>query len=137
MVEPRLVTEVPGPKARGVIRRDHEVTSPSLPRAYAFAPARGAGAVVEDVDGNCFLDFNAAIAVCSTGHAHPAVVRAIKEQAEKLLHYSASDFFLPVYAETCARLAEIVKAHEASALRGTPAGVDVGGDKGEHAFRGN
>src|SRR6266550_5142907 len=107
LVEPRLVTEVPGPNARAVIRRDHVVTSPSLPRAYALAPARGAGALVEDVDGNCFLDFNAAIAVCSTGHAHSAVVRAIKEQSEKLLHYSASDFFLPIYAETCARLDQI------------------------------
>src|SRR5437867_6918906 len=107
LTEPRLVTEIPGPKARAVIHQDDRVTSPSLPRAYAFAPARGAGAVVEDVDGNGFLDFNAAIAVCSTGHAHPAVVEAIKEQAEKLLHYSASDFFLPIYAETCARLDEI------------------------------
>jgi 4-aminobutyrate aminotransferase len=60
--------------------------------------------MVEDVDGNVFLDLNAGIAVCSTGHAHPAVVRAIVEQAERLLHYSASDFFLPIYAETCARL---------------------------------
>src|SRR5207245_9698369 len=87
--------------------QDGLVRRPSLPRAYALAPARGAGAMVEDVDGNCFLDFNAAIAVCSTGHAHPQVVEAIKEQAEKLLHYSASDFFLPIYAETCARLDEI------------------------------
>ncbi len=90
-----------------MIRHDDRVTSPSLPRAYGLAPARGAGAVVEDVDGNAFLDFNAAIAVCSTGHAHPRVVEAIKEQAEKLLHYSASDFFLPIYAETCSRLDDI------------------------------
>jgi 4-aminobutyrate aminotransferase len=60
--------------------------------------------VVEDVDGNVYLDFNAAIAVCSTGHAHPRVVEAIQAQAELLLHYSASDFYLPIYAETCARL---------------------------------
>ena len=90
-----------------VIKGDAEVTSPSLPRAYAFAPARGAGALVEDVDGNVFLDFNAGIAVTSTGHAHPNVVRAIKEQAERLLHFSGGDFFLPIYSETCARLAEI------------------------------
>jgi 4-aminobutyrate aminotransferase len=60
--------------------------------------------MVEDVDGNAFVDLNAGIAVCSTGHAHPRVVRAITEQAERLLHYSASDFFLPIYAETCSRL---------------------------------
>jgi 4-aminobutyrate aminotransferase len=105
--EPRLVTEVPGPKARAQIEADARVTSPSLPRVYAFVPARGAGSMVEDVDGNVFLDLNAGIAVCSTGHSHPAVVQAITEQAEKLLHYSASDFFLPIYAETCARLDSI------------------------------
>lgn len=105
--EPRLVTEVPGPRARALVAADSSVTSPSLPRAYPFAPHRGAGAVVEDVDGNCFIDLNAAIAVCSTGHAHPAVVAAIKEQADRLLHYSASDFYLPIYAELCARLGEI------------------------------
>lgn len=67
-------------------------------------PARGAGAVLEDVDGNVCLDFNAGIAVCSTGHAHPEVVRAISEQAERLLHYSASDFYLPTYTQVCERL---------------------------------
>ena len=107
LTEPRLVTDLPGPRASAVIERDGRITSPSLPRAYPLAPARGAGAVVEDVDGNAFLDFNAAIAVCSTGHAHPKVVAAIKEQAEKLLHYSASDFYLPIYSEVCARLESI------------------------------
>jgi 4-aminobutyrate aminotransferase len=104
IVEPRLVSELPGPKVRELIDRDARVTSPSLPRAYPFAPARGAGSVLEDLDGNYFLDFNAGIAVCSTGHAHPKVVGAIQAQAERLLHYSASDFFLPIYAEVCERL---------------------------------
>ncbi len=104
---PRLVTEIPGPRARAIVAADTSVTSPSLPRAYPFAPHRGAGAIVEDVDGNCFIDLNAAIAVCSTGHAHPAVVAAIKEQADRLLHYSASDFYLPIYAQLCARLGKI------------------------------
>jgi 4-aminobutyrate aminotransferase len=105
--EPRIVTEVPGPKARFIIEADLKVTSPSLPRAYALAPVRGAGVMVEDADGNVFLDFNAGIAVTSTGHAHPKVVKAIQEQAERLLHFSGGDFFLPIYYETCARLAEI------------------------------
>jgi 4-aminobutyrate aminotransferase len=105
--EPRLVTEVPGPRARALVERDAQVTSPSLPRAYQFAPARGAGCMVEDLDGNVFLDLNAGIAVCSTGHAHPAVVEAVARQAEKLLHYSASDFYLPIYSETCARLHDV------------------------------
>ncbi len=105
VVEPRLVTpSLPGPRAREVIERDALVTSPSLPRAYPLVPARGAGSVVEDVDGNRFLDFNAGIAVCSTGHSHPAVVEAIKRQADQLLHYSGTDFYLPVYSDVCARL---------------------------------
>jgi 4-aminobutyrate aminotransferase len=107
MTEPRLVTEIPGPRGRAVIEADHKVTSPSLPRAYPFVPVRGAGSMVEDVDGNVFLDFNAGIAVCSTGHAHPKVVRAIQDQAERLLHYSASDFYVPIYSEVCAELDRI------------------------------
>ena len=104
---PHLLTEVPGPRARALIERDGRVTSPSLPRAYPLVPARGAGVVVEDVDGNRFLDLNAGIAVASTGHCHPEVVAAIRRQAGELLHYSASDFFLPIYVELCERLAAI------------------------------
>jgi len=107
VTEPRILTDLPGPAAKAVIEADAKVTSPSLPRAYPFAPERGAGAVVQDVDGNVFLDLNAAIAVCSTGHAHPKVVEAIRAQAGRLLHYSASDFYLPIYGETCAILDEI------------------------------
>jgi 4-aminobutyrate aminotransferase len=101
---PRQVTEIPGPRAREAIERDARFTSPSLPRAYPLVPARGAGAVVEDVDENRFLDMNAGIAVCSTGHAHPRVVAAIREQAERLLHYSGTDFYLPIYGEVCEAL---------------------------------
>jgi 4-aminobutyrate aminotransferase len=104
---PRIVTELPGPKARALIERDGRVTSPSLARAYPFVPAFGAGCVVEDVDGNRFLDFNAGIAVASTGHAHPDVVEAITQQAGKLLHYSGTDFYLPIYAEVCEHLDRI------------------------------
>jgi 4-aminobutyrate aminotransferase len=107
VTEPRLQTPVPGPEAEALVAADETVTSPSLPRAYRFVPRRGAGAVLEDVDGNLFLDFNAGIAVCATGHSHPDVVAAIKEQAEQLLHYSASDFYLPIYSEMCARLDQI------------------------------
>ena len=105
--EPRLVTPIPGPNTQAVVERDERVTSPSLPRAYAFAPERGAGVMVEDVDGNVFLDLNSAIAVCSTGHAHPLVTEAITRQAGKLLHYSASDFYLPIYSELCSRIDDI------------------------------
>ena len=102
---PHIVTELPGPKARAHVAFDEEWTSPSLPRAYPIVPVRGEGLTVEDIDGNLFLDFAAGIAVTSTGHAHPQVVAAIKEQAAELIHFSASDFYLPIYAETCRRLA--------------------------------
>jgi 4-aminobutyrate aminotransferase len=98
---PALVTDIPGPQAQARVERDRKVTSPSLPRAYPFAPKRGAGSVVEDVDGNRFLDLNASIAVTSTGHSHPKVVEAIQRQAAELIHYSASDFYLPIYSDLC------------------------------------
>ena len=104
---PDLITEIPGPKAREHVKFDEEWTSPSLPRAYPIVPVRGRGMAIEDIDGNLFLDFAAGIAVNSTGHAHPRVVGAIKEQASELIHYSASDFYLPVYAEVARELARI------------------------------
>jgi 4-aminobutyrate aminotransferase len=104
---PDLVTAVPGPKARAHVAFDETWTSPSLPRAYPLVPVRGHGMAIEDIDGNVFLDFAAGIAVNSTGHGHPQVVAAIKEQAADLLHYSASDFYLPIYAETAKAIADI------------------------------
>jgi 4-aminobutyrate aminotransferase len=104
LTEPQLHTDIPGPKTLALIEADHRVTSPSLPRAYPFGPVRGAGSMVEDVDGNVFLDWNAGIAVASTGHTHPRVVEAIKRQADLLLHYSGGDFYLPIYSEVCAEL---------------------------------
>jgi 4-aminobutyrate aminotransferase len=99
---PRIVTPLPGPKARAIIARDSTYVSPSYTRAYPFVMARGAGAVVEDVDGNLFLDCAAGIAVTSTGHCHPAVVDAIVDQSRRFLHKSGTDF----YYEPQVRLAE-------------------------------
>ena len=104
---PDIVTELPGPKARAHVAYDETWTSPSLPRAYPIVPARGEGLTVEDIDGNLFLDFAAGIAVNSTGHSHPQVVAAIKEQAAELIHFSASDFYLPIYPQVCQELARI------------------------------
>jgi 4-aminobutyrate aminotransferase len=104
---PHIVTELPGPKARAHVAFDEAWTSPSLPRAYPIVPVRGDGLTVEDIDGNLFLDFAAGIAVTSTGHAHPQVVAAIKEQAAELIHFSASDFYLPIYPEVCRQLARL------------------------------
>lgn len=109
---PDIVTPPPGPKARAHIEFDHAWTSPSLPRAYPIVPVRGLGCKVEDIDGNVFLDFAAGIAVNSTGHSHPDVVAAIKAQADELQHFSASDFYLPIYAHAAAELARIAPMKE-------------------------
>src|SRR3989442_6100377 len=96
MTVPLIKTPLPGPKAQAVIARDRAVVSPSYTRDYPFVMARGSGAVVEDVDGNVFLDCAAGIAVTSTGHSHPDVVRAITEQAQRFLHMSGTDFYYDV-----------------------------------------
>ncbi|HTT03166.1 MAG TPA: acetyl ornithine aminotransferase family protein [Steroidobacteraceae bacterium] len=105
MSSPHIRTPLPGPKAQALIERDRLVTTPSYPRDYPFVMARGRGAEVWDVDGNRFLDFAAGIAVCSTGHAHPAVVQAIKAAADDFLHIS-SDF----WHERMTRLGEKINA---------------------------
>jgi 4-aminobutyrate aminotransferase len=101
-VSPEVRGPLPGPRARAVIELDQEFTSPSYTRCYPLVVERAEGAMVEDVDGNRFLDFNAGIAVVATGHCHPLVVKAVKDQAEKLIHMSGTDF----YYENLARLAE-------------------------------
>jgi 4-aminobutyrate aminotransferase len=109
-VVPRIVTELPGPRARAAIARDQKFASPSLGRVYPLVPHRAGGLVIEDVDGNRYLDFNAGIAVNSTGHCHPQVVAAIQQQSQMLLHYCSSDWYIPVYAELCERLAKTMPA---------------------------
>ena len=103
---PDLRTPIPGPATRAAIARDRSLVSPSMGRVHDLAPARAAGCVLEDVDGNRFLDLNAGIAVATTGHCHPDVVAAIEEQANRYLHYCSSDWYLPVYADVCERLVE-------------------------------
>jgi 4-aminobutyrate aminotransferase len=102
MSAPHIRTPLPGPAARAIIDRDARFVSPSYTRDYPLVIARGEGAVVEDVDGNLFLDCAAGIAVNSTGISHPAVVQAITEQAQKFIHMSGTDF----YYEPQVRLAE-------------------------------
>jgi 4-aminobutyrate aminotransferase len=102
MDAPDIKTPLPGPKAKTIIDRDSKYVSPSYTRDYPFVIARGEGAVVEDVDGNRFLDCAAGIAVNSTGVSHPEVVKAITEQAQKFIHMSGTDF----YYEPQVRLAE-------------------------------
>ena len=105
---PQIYRILPGPKARAIIERDRAVVSPSYTRAYPLVAGHGEGAMVEDVDGNRFLDFNAGIAVVATGHCHPRVVEAIQRQAARLIHMSGTDFYyeeLVALAEELARIA--------------------------------
>ena len=104
---PHIVTPLPGPRARAIIERDTEVLSPSYTRCYPLVAAKGEGAMVEDADGNRFLDFNAGIAVCSTGHCHPKVVAAIEEQSKRLIHMSGTDFYYENMVELAEKLAAL------------------------------
>ena len=106
-----LKTELPGPKARTMIARDAGVTSPSYPRDYPFVMSHGRGTEVWDVDGNRFLDFAAGIAVCSTGHAHPEVVRAVQQAASEFLHIS-SDYWHERMTALAERLAALAPMRE-------------------------
>ncbi|MCL4530191.1 MAG: acetyl ornithine aminotransferase family protein [Chloroflexi bacterium] len=102
---------LPGPKAKALIERDHKVISPSYPRGYPFVMDHGKGTEVWDVDGNRFLDFMGGIAVVSTGYAHPKVVKAIQEQAEKFIHIS-SDFYHEKWIQLAEKLNEIAPFEE-------------------------
>ena len=102
MSVPQINTALPGPNAKLVIDRDAVLVSPSSTHPYPLVPAKGEGAIIEDVDGNRFLDCAVGIAVASTGHSHPDVVRAVVEQARRCLHIAAADF----YSEVIVRLAE-------------------------------
>ncbi|MEK6233136.1 MAG: aminotransferase class III-fold pyridoxal phosphate-dependent enzyme, partial [Planctomycetales bacterium] len=105
---PALQTELPGPNAQRIIASDDRVSSTSYTRFYPLVVRRGEGAVLEDVDGNLFLDFTAGIAVCNTGHCHPQVVEAVQRQAAELMHMCGADFYYEPWerlANTLARIA--------------------------------
>jgi 4-aminobutyrate aminotransferase len=104
---PQVSNPLPGPRARAVINRDVCFVSPSYTRCYPLVANRAEGAIVEDVDGNRFLDFNAGIAVVATGHCHPRVVQAIQQQAARLIHMSGTDFYYEGLVELAEKLSDI------------------------------
>src|SRR5690242_2165613 len=104
---PRIVAPPPGPKAKAIVERQNRWSSTSYPKEYPLAIARGQGPMVEDVDGNRYLDFMAGIAVASTGYGHPSVVRAIQDAAARFLHICGSDFYFEGFAALCERLAQL------------------------------
>ncbi|HEY6292794.1 MAG TPA: acetyl ornithine aminotransferase family protein [Terriglobia bacterium] len=110
---PEITTPLPGPEAQRILALDRQYVSPSYTRDYPLVAKRGQGVMIEDVDGNRFLDFAAGIAVVSTGHCHPEVVAAIQKQAAELIHMSGTDFYYPSLAELAQKLAAIAPGPEA------------------------
>ena len=110
---PKLLMELPGPRAKQAIEYDAKYMSPSYTRDYPLVAKKGHGAIVEDVDGNSFLDFAAGIAVCSTGHCHPKVVAAIQKQAAELIHISGTDFYHEHMPQLAERLVATMPGKEA------------------------
>src|SRR5438132_10449464 len=107
--KPEIKTELPGPKARKIIAADAQYVNPAYPRPdFKLVAERAQGVWVEDVDGNVFLDCNAGVAVCSTGHCHPEVVRAIQDQAARLIHMCGTDYYYALMPQLAKKLDEIV-----------------------------
>jgi 4-aminobutyrate aminotransferase len=104
---PNIKTKLPGPNAKRILEGDAAILSPSYTRSYPLVAKRGRGVVMEDVDGNEFLDFSAGIAVVATGHCHPEVVSAIQKQAAELIHMSGTDFYYESMVTLAERLSKI------------------------------
>src|SRR5437773_7214130 len=122
---PDIRTKLPGPRAQALLERDQRYVSPSYTRVYPLVVERGSGAVIQDVDGNLFLDCTAGIAVASTGHCHPQVVAAIKDQAGKLLHMSGTDFYYQPQIDLAQRLAELTPGPSAKRVFYTNSGAEA------------
>jgi 4-aminobutyrate aminotransferase len=105
--QPLLKTALPGPLTQAIIEKDNQYISTSYTRGYPLCIESGEGPMVIDPDGNRFLDFCAGIAVCSTGHSHPEIVKVIQEQAAKFLHMSGTDFYYRVMSDLAEKLAEL------------------------------
>lgn len=106
--KPQIITELPGVNARAIIEADAQYVTPSYPRPdYKLVAERGYGVWVEDVDGNVFLDCNAGVAVCSTGHCHPDIVKAISDQAAKLIHMCGTDYYYKQMPDLARKMDEI------------------------------
>src|SRR6185437_13202927 len=105
--EPRINGPLPGPRASAWLARDARVMSPSYTRVYPLVVRRARGAMVEDLDGNRFLDFTAGIAVTAAGHSHPQVVAAIRRQSARLIHMSGTDFYYTPQVRLAERLARL------------------------------
>lgn len=122
---PHLITALPGPIAKGFIERDEKICSPSYTRDYPLVVKRASGSIVEDVDGNRFLDFAAGIAVCSTGHCHPKVTEAIIKQTKDLIHICGCDFYYPSMVELLEKLAALIPGGHPQKIYLTNSGAEA------------
>jgi 4-aminobutyrate aminotransferase len=104
---PEIKTALPGPKAQEMLERDQKYISPSYTRSYPLVMKRGSGALIEDVDGNTFLDFNAGVAVCALGHGHPEIAEVIARQAREFTHISGTDYYYPHQTELAEKLNQV------------------------------
>jgi 4-aminobutyrate aminotransferase len=104
---PEIKTALPGPKSQEILDLDAKYISPSYTRSYPLVMKRGYGALIEDMDGNTFLDFNAGVAVCALGHAHPAIAEVIAAQARDFTHISGTDYYYPHLTQLAEKLNEI------------------------------
>jgi 4-aminobutyrate aminotransferase len=122
---PDIKIKPPGPKAQAIVEKDRCYTAPAYGRVYPLVVKQGRGLAVEDVDGNLFLDFMAGIAVASTGHSHPQVVKAIEAQAGKFLHICGSDFYYEPMAELAEKLGRIAPGKSPKRVFFTNSGTEA------------
>ena len=105
---PKLITEIPGPKAKLFVEEDKKFISQSYTRAYPLVVEKARGLIVTDIDGNQYLDFSSGLGACSTGHCHPKIIKAINEQSKKLIHMSGTDFYYLPQLKLAKKLNEIL-----------------------------
>lgn len=104
---PRIVVTPPGPKARELVKKDASLISSAYSRFYPLVIESGRDSIVHDVDGNTYIDFNSGLLCLNVGHNHPKVVTAIKNQCDRLLHYSNADFYYKEVVSIAGKLTEI------------------------------
>jgi 4-aminobutyrate aminotransferase len=122
---PVIKTELPGPKAKELLEKDARLISPSYTRSYPLFARRGVGAMIEDVDGNVFLDFNAGVAVAALGHAHPEIAEVIYRQAREFIHISGTDYYYPHQTEMAEKLVEITPGDFAKKVHYSNSGAEA------------
>jgi 4-aminobutyrate aminotransferase len=122
---PEIKTALPGPQAKRMLERDARFISPSYTRSYPLVAQRGYGAMIEDVDGNVFLDFNAGVAVCALGHAHPEIAEVISKQAREFTHISGTDYYYPHQTALAEKLSEVTPGDFAKKVHYSNSGAEA------------